>query len=62
MSLEQAQRAHDAAEPPSDHDCAEEGHQWRTVRVAAHTDKQGNYVCFVDSICDVCQERKVVEQ
>jgi hypothetical protein len=60
-SFDRAQARHDAAEPPSDHDCATEGHQWRTVRLAARTDKHGNYVCFVDRVCDECGKRKTVE-
>jgi hypothetical protein len=51
--LDMAQRAYDAQEPPSDHDCYEDGHIWRKTRVA---------VIFGETVteykCRICGETK----
>ena len=51
--LDTAQRAYDAQEPPSDHDCKAEGHVWRKIRVACIRGET-----ITEYKCRECGERK----
>ncbi len=53
--FDRAQKAYEAQEPPEDHNCEKDGHQWKQRRVAYIN---GEYV--VEMKCKICGKLDLV--